>query len=86
MKRFDERRFENCLGEDEIETYLLQPPGALNFDESDISAHIKSCYDCFNLYFDLKNYHQILNAELAKPISRQIIDLVKGLRDNEEIV
>ena len=86
MKKFDERRFETCLGEHEIETYLLQPQVFQHLDESRISAHIKTCYDCFNLYFDLRNYHQILSAELAKPISRQIIDLVKGLQDNEEIV
>lgn len=71
---------ERCLEEAEIETYLLAE--GLHEEEIRISDHIGNCYDCYLQYFDLCTFHQILNSELSKPISKQIKDLVKGIQKN----
>jgi len=76
----NDKRIERCLEEDEIESYLLQ--NGLHEEELRISDHIGSCYDCYLQYFDLRTFHQILNSELSKPISRRIKDLVKGISKN----
>lgn len=80
MEKLNSKELETCLGEDEIEAYLLQKQYLPGTDEEWISAHIHSCYECFTRYFDLLSYHDILKAELEKPVSRQIIKLVKGLQ------
>ena len=80
MYKLNDKRIERCLEEAEIEIYVLQ--NALHGEEIRISAHIGSCYDCYLQFFDLCTFHQILNSELSKPISRQIKDLVKGLQKN----
>ncbi len=71
-----------CLGDDEIETYLLQQEKHDPVGDEWVSQHIHECYECYSRYFDLRNYHTILSAELAKPISRQIVQLVKGIQTN----
>ena len=80
MHKSNDKRIERCLEEDEIESYLLQ--NGLHEEELRISDHIGSCYDCYLQYFDLCTFHQILNSELGKPISRRIKDLVKGISKN----
>ncbi len=80
MHKLNDSRIEHCLEEDEIESYLLQ--NGLHEEELRISDHIGSCYDCYLQYFDLCTFHQILNSELGKPISRRIKDLVKGIQKN----
>ena len=80
MYKSNDKRIEHCLQEDEIESYLLQ--NGLHEEELRISDHIGSCYDCYLQYFDLCTFHQILNSELSKPISRRIKDLVKGIQKN----
>ncbi len=80
MHKLNDKRIEHCLEEDEIESYLLQ--NGLPEEELRISDHIGSCYDCYLQYFDLRTFHQILNLELSKPISRRIKDLVKGISKN----
>jgi hypothetical protein len=80
VHKSNDKRIEHCLQEDEIENYLLQ--NGLHEEELRISDHIGSCYDCYLQYFDLRTFHQILNSELSKPISRRIKDLVKGISKN----
>jgi len=77
VHKLNDKRIEHCLEEDEIESYLLQ--NGPHEEELRISDHIGSCYDCYLQYFDLRTFHQILNSELSKPISRRIKDLVKGI-------
>jgi len=80
VHKLNDKRIEHCLEEDEIESYLVQ--NGLHEEELRISDHIGSCYDCYLQYFDLRTFHQILNLELSKPISRRIKDLVKGISKN----
>ncbi len=80
MNKLNDKRIEHCLEEDEIESYLLQ--NGLHEEELRIADHIGNCYDCYLQYFDLRTFHQILNSELSKPISRRIKDLVKGISKN----
>ena len=80
MNKLNDKGIEHCLEENEIESYLLR--NGLHEEEIRISDHIGSCYDCYLQYFDLRTFHQILNSELSKPISRQITDLVKGMQKN----
>jgi hypothetical protein len=80
VHELNDKRIEHCLEEDEIESYLLKK--GLHEEELRISDHIGSCYDCYSQYFDLCTFHQILNSELSKPISRRIEDLVKGIQKN----
>ena len=80
MYKLNNNRIERCLEEAEIEIYVLQ--NVRHEEELRISAHIGSCYDCYLQYFDLRTFHEILNSELSKPISRQIKDLVRGIQKN----
>jgi len=80
VHKLNDNRIEHCLEEDEIESYLLR--NGLHEEELRILDHIGSCYDCYLQYFDLCTFHQILNSELSKPISRRIKDLVKGIQKN----
>ncbi|GEM_PF-2458931 len=80
MYKLNDKSRERCLEEAEIEIYILQ--NALHEEGPRVSAHIGSCYDCYMQYFDLSTFHQILNLELSKPISKQTKDLVRGIQKN----
>jgi len=80
VHKLNDNRIEHCLEEDEIDSYVLQK--GFHEEELRISDHIGSCYDCYVQYFDLCTFHQILNSELSKPISRRIKNLVKGIQKN----
>ncbi len=80
MHKLKDKKTEHCLEEDELEVYVIQ--NGLYEKELRIWDHIGSCYDCYLQYFDLCAFHQILNSELSKPISRQIKNLVRGIQKN----
>ena len=70
-----------CLNENELELFILQNDIWKIGDKSEILNHISSCRFCRRRYFELQMFHQILNFELSKPISKEIHTLVKGITE-----
>lgn len=62
-----------CLRDSEIVSFLLQKDLLDEDEEVRISLHISTCCECFNRYYELRMFHQILESELTKPISRRVV-------------
>ena len=75
-------RLNKCLRDTAIEKYLLDKQSLDYAEEIEITSHISSCCNCFERFYDLRIYHQILSSELEKPISVKVIHYVKDLQQN----
>ena len=73
-------RLNECLRDSDIDAYLLQQDQISFTKQLEVSSHISKCCDCFERYYELRVFHQILKSELNKPISKQILDLVKEIQ------
>ncbi len=80
MKNLSYRKTKHCLADREIEIFLLEKDLPFKKNEFWITDHIGKCCACFDRYSELWTYHQILRAELNKPVSRKVQHLVKGLQ------
>ncbi len=82
MNKLNHGRLRSCLRDTTIEKYLIDKQSLDYADELEITSHISSCCECFERFYDLRIYHQILSSELEKPVSIKIIHYVKDLQQN----
>ena len=66
------RELIGCLSDREIVSFLLQKDLLDKDEEVRISSHISTCCECFDRYYELRMFHQILESELTKPISGRV--------------
>jgi hypothetical protein len=69
---------QGCLSDYELEVYVQ---GNCDCVTRQICAiHISRCYRCFVRYFNIDMFDQILQNELKKPVSKQVLDWVKDIK------
>ena len=68
-----------CLEADEIERFVLTREGYDLSQELIILNHINYCPHCYKKFYEIELFHDILNTELKKPISEQVLNLVEHL-------
>jgi predicted anti-sigma-YlaC factor YlaD len=69
-----------CLKAEEVERLVLER----EFEKTDLfTSHLNNCRKCRRLFFETKMFYQILSAELNKPISARIVNLVRGLENDK---
>ncbi|MFQ5770364.1 MAG: hypothetical protein ACE5HX_07505 [bacterium] len=74
-----------CLKAEEIERYVLKKEWYNKTQELNILKHFNYCNKCCKYYFEMEMFHQILDTELMKPISKEVINLVEELQSNQII-
>lgn len=75
---------ESCLKEIEVTRFILAASEQVR--QKDQKEHFKNCVRCYKYYFNLKIFYQILGAELAKPISPNIVNMVKTLLATQRLM
>jgi hypothetical protein len=69
---------QDCLDDYELEAYVQ---GNCDSVARQIGAiHISRCYRCFVRHFDVRMLHEILENELKKPVSEQVLNWVKEIQ------
>jgi len=80
----DSINLDGCLGDNEIELFLLQGYFLEQKQKERINQHLSVCSACFRRYIELRMFHDILFSELRKPISNRVRNLVKGLQNQHQ--
>jgi len=68
-----------CPYLDEIELFLWFQHSLEQSEKEEIVAHLGRCFECFERYYELWTFHQILRAEMLKPTSPNVCNLVKEI-------